>query len=226
MKIAMITASPKMRKSASFLLLKECKSWIEAHGANSKNYKYVDIILNKPTIEDSVLNEINLCEVMFFSFPLYVDSIPSHLVSCLVQLDQANQEHKIDLKNKYIIALVNCGFYEGIQCDVALEIIQHWCIHTESTFIQGFGLGAGGCIEGVEKVPVGVSVKKTLGTVYNRIITVLANCEVSLSDKNAQVVTSDNLYLSMSMPRFLYCKAAHLMWKKEIRNNKRSAQKK
>ncbi|OJF77432.1 MAG: hypothetical protein BKP49_00095 [Treponema sp. CETP13] len=223
MKIAMITASPKVGKSASSILLKECKTWITTHTENSDTYEFVEIVLNKPIIEDSVLNKINSCDVLFFSFPLYEDSIPSHLLSCLVQLDQTNQEHVIDLKNKYVIALVNCGFYEGIQCEVALEIMQHWCTHTESIFIQGIGLGGGGCIEGIERVPVGVSVKKVLATVYSHILTVLAKCDLSLSDKNTDAIPGDNQYFSISMPRWLYLFSAHRMWKNAIRKNKRIA---
>ena len=62
--------------------------------------------------------------------PLYVDGIPAHLLSCLVQLETCDWT---DCPIR-IHGIVNCGFYEGIQAEFALDILQNWSAKTGLTW--------------------------------------------------------------------------------------------
>lgn len=113
MKIALINGSPKMKKSSSGMLLDDIKSYI------SQQAEIIDINMHKPILSDKILKKIKSVDVFVFSFPLYVDGIPAHLLSCLSQLEEVyKNNHEV-----YVYGVVNCGFYEGQQAKYALDIL-------------------------------------------------------------------------------------------------------
>ncbi|HAW69762.1 MAG TPA: hypothetical protein DHD79_09105, partial [Firmicutes bacterium] len=84
--------------------------------------------------------ELAACDTLVFAFPLYVDGIPSHLLSCLSQME--GYLKPLASKEMRVYAIVNCGFYEGRQNQHALDMMQNWCAKTR--LIWGHGLGIGG----------------------------------------------------------------------------------
>jgi hypothetical protein len=65
------------------------------------------------------------CNVLVFAFPLYVDGIPSHLLNCLRKLEKFFGG--LDKKDIMVYSLGNCGFYEGDQNKLAIEMMENWC---------------------------------------------------------------------------------------------------
>ena len=62
------------------------------------------------------------CKHVLLVFPLYADGIPVTLLNFLKFLEQSS------LKNRPVIsALINCGFLEPHQCDVAADMIRLFC---------------------------------------------------------------------------------------------------
>lgn len=79
MRIALINGSPKVNNSASSTLLEDVKEYL------GENAEIINFGFHLPTISKEIIEELAKTDVWVFSYPLYVDGIPGHLLSCLVQ---------------------------------------------------------------------------------------------------------------------------------------------
>lgn len=205
MKIALIQASPKMKNSSSKAILNDLKQYF-TNEHDIKEYHWKHAAVSKQEQE-----EVFGCDVLVFAFPLYVDGIPSHLLHCLVELEtvfcqkQRNQKEK---KEIVVYALVNCGFYEGHQNALALEMMENWCIKSGLTWGQGIGIGAGGMLLALTNVAPGHAPKKNIGIALQTV------------SKNIQQQKSEgNLFVAANFPRAMYQFMAEAGWRKQIKAN-------
>lgn len=79
MRTTFINGSPKTKNSASAYLLQELKSLLEQDGIIVTDYNF-----NKPSLSKEEMAQLKDYDIFVFSFPLYVDGIPSHLLNCLI----------------------------------------------------------------------------------------------------------------------------------------------
>lgn len=200
MKIALINGSPKVNISASETILRSLK----------KLFAESDIVLEfklrTPKLSNRKIEEISKCNVLVFAFPLYVDEIPSHLIDCLYQIEtylKTNADH--DIK---VYALVNCGFYEGKQNLIALEMMENWCKKAGVSWKQGIGIGGGGLLPGMTNLPDGQGPKKTMWNALNALADNIKNCS-----------SSENIYVSPDFPRFVYKLGGNAGWRQQIQAN-------
>lgn len=222
MKIALINGSPKVKESSSRILLEELKSCIlkkersvekvsektktGEEGKVRKNGKVTvtEIEFHTSSVMEGTLKELSTANAWVFACPLYVEGIPAHLLSCLVQME------KSELQNCGIsvYGIVNCGFYEGIQAEFALKILQNWCAKAGFVWGGGIGVGGGGGLAQMPKVESGkgprAPIEKALGAMADTIL---------------RRETQDNCYVSVAFPRFLYKMAAQMGWRQSIRAN-------
>lgn len=198
MKIALLNASPK-GESASGVLLKGLK---ECLGKKSADAEVVDIKLNKPKVSEETIELLKKMNVLVIAFPLYVDGLPSHLLSCLVQLQSVN----FPQKSVAVYGIANCGFYEGIQNECALHILENWCSRMRFQWKMGLGIGGGGSLSMMENVPFGHGPRKPV----DEKLGLMAECIQTGS-------AMENQYVSIGMPRFVYKLVAELGWKRSIR---------
>ena len=149
----------------------------------------------------TILDSINTSDTIVFSFPLYVDSEPSSLLSFMDYIIDNN----IDISNKKVYAVVNCGFLEGEQNITAIEIIKRWCYKTNTIYSGSILIGAG---EIVGKKKYQLITKKAL-----KKLNIFA--ENVLNQKEF-----DDILTTMSFmnPR-LYCTLANISWAKNGRKN-------
>lgn len=199
MKIALINGSPKFKDSASGIILGDLKKFI------NKDCVINEYFFRKPFITAEEMDKLSQCDALVFAFPLYVDSIPSHLLNCLIKLEEYFKE-----KNSYIkvYAMVNSGFYEGEQNKVAIEIMENWCDKAGLTWGQGLCIGAGTVMQDFINVAPGLGPKKAFGGA----IKVLGE-NISMGN------SGENLCITINFPKFLYRISANFMWKKEIKKN-------
>ena len=101
MKIAVINGSPKKSDSASTTLLNDLKTCF------TKEISFIDYDLRVSTMSPDIIEEFNQFDALVFAFPLYVDGIPSHLLSCLCEIET----YGIENKAIHVYAIANCGFY-------------------------------------------------------------------------------------------------------------------
>ncbi len=196
MKIALINASPKFKESASEVML----SILEGR-LSSKN-EVIKLNIRKPALENEAKEKIKECDTLVFSFPLYVDGVPGHLLYCLREIENMN------LSNKTVYAVMNCGFYEGKQNRFALDIIKNWCDKIGFSYNGGVGIGSGGCIVTVSNMGNETGPMKPI---FN------AMCDLAELVNNSE--KTENRYLTVGLPRFFYKFAAQISWRQTIVKN-------
>lgn len=201
MNIAFINGSPKLKNSVSYYILQELNSLLKNH-----NNMICECCSGGCKLTETDIQKITQCNILIFAFPLYVDSIPSHLLSYLVEMESAFLS--INKKDIGVYAISNCGFYEGHQNRIALDIMENWCIKTGLNWKQGLGIGGGAMLTGIKNVPIGHGPKKNLGKALKK-----------LSENILENASDENIFITPNFPRFLYKFAAEAGWRKSIRKN-------
>ncbi|WP_455715519.1 hypothetical protein [Anaerosporobacter sp.] len=141
--------------------------------SNSKGY--ADIFLKNCKLETEYFNitktnHNELCAKMeefsdvLFVFPLYVDGIPTTLLNFLKTLEVNTQ------KNKPVVSvLINCGFIEYNQNDVAIEMMKLFCKQNNFTFGSVLRIGSGEAILNTPfKILVTKKIKRLSSSIYKR----------------------------------------------------------
>lgn len=199
MKIMMIDGSPKVSKSNSEYFLNILSDFIESK--DIVKYK-----LSKKVDYEDIIKEINTIDTLVFAFPLYVDSLPSHVLEFLIMLEE---NFKDNLKGVNVYVIANCGFYEGKQNKIALNIMKCWCKKMNIKWAQGIGIGAGEMMGGLRNVPMGKGPNTNLGLA-------LDNLAKNINENKS----GDDIFTTSSMfPRFAFRLAANRFWISKANRN-------
>lgn len=200
MQIALINGSPKVKDSNSGRALKDLKGFISDTSIISE-YSF-----RKVSLTEKEISELGDFDALVFAFPLYVDAIPAHLLSCLIQLEEyfkANCK-----KNIKVYAMVNSGFYEGHQNKIAIDIMENWCEKAGVIWGQGLCIGAGMMLSSVENVPAGHGPKKNLGVALKE-----------LGENISKGNSGENLCIIPNFPKFLYRMSGNFGWIQQAKGN-------
>lgn len=201
MNIALINGSPKIKDSASRCILQELKLFLDSDSNMISEYHF-----SKKQLSAKEMGQLMECSVLVFAFPLYVDAIPSHLLNCLIQLEMFSAS--ITQKEIKVYCLVNCGFYEGFQNKLAIQIMENWCAKAGFKWGQGIGIGAGGMLTSLKNVQIGHGPKKNLKKAFKQLANNILKC-----------TSEKNIFITANFPRVLYKFAAELGWRKLIKTN-------
>ena len=200
MKICLMNGSPKKTVSNSECILEELTNFLGQEEGVTNHY------LNKKEIEADIIKELSQCDAIVFAFPLYVDGIPSHLLTCLKEMELFFASH--NRKNVKIYAIVNCGFYESKQNAIAIDMIRNWCERAGLDWGQGLAVGAGGMLGAIKSIPAGYGPKKEYGKALQELST------------NIQSLKSgETIFVNMNIPRIVYKLAAEMGWRKMVKSN-------
>lgn len=198
MRIALINASPKVKESASGALINDFLAC--AHGKCECEV----VVMNKPTVTDEMLETLKSCESWVIFYPVYVDGVPGHILSCLKTLEGAKDE----IGQKRIYAVSNCGFHDGKQCEPSLEVISHWSKKSGHIYCGGLGVGGGGALFALLNMKPGDKPKskidKSLDFLLKNVIA-----------KNI----FENIYANVGIPRAIYKLIAELGWGRSLVKN-------
>lgn len=198
MRIALINGSPKVNNSASGALLEDLKGYL------GKKAEVVAFSFHIATISKEVMEELAKTDAWVFAYPLYVDGIPGHLLSCLIQLEEAHLQNS----QIHIYGIVNCGFFEGIQAEFALKLLQNWSAKTGFIWGGGVGVGGGGGLAMMPKLEPGQGPKAPIDKALETLADTILKKEVR-----------ENNYVSVAFPRFLYKMGAQMGWRQMIKAN-------
>lgn len=198
MKIALIQGSPKANNSTSGTLLEELKRYL------GDKTEVVDFSFHTATISKDVIEELAKTDAWVFAYPLYVDGIPGHLLSCLIQLEEVHLYNP----ELHIYGIVNCGFYEGTQAASALKLLQNWTTKASFVWGGGVGIGGGGGLSAMPTWKPGQGPKAPIDKALETFADIICKKEVR-----------GNNYISVAFPRFLYKMGAQRGWRQLIKEN-------
>lgn len=201
MKIAMINGSPKTGKSTSELLLNYLSGQLD--GDSGIQMTACRLKPKGFTMEER--QEIAECEALVLAFPLYVDSIPSHVLRMMMTFEK----EKLLRKGTRVYCLVNNGFFEGRQNHIAIRQAKHWCAACGAEWGQALGAGAGEMLPFLTSVPLGHGPNKNLGRAIQ-----------SLAENIRNRRSGEDMLISPNYPRFLWrVQGTYFVWHSRARKN-------
>lgn len=196
--IAVINGSPKKSGSASQVLIDRMLSYEPA-----KNMEYTQVQLHDCSVTEEQLSVLAAADTWILTFPLYVDSVPGHLLECLLQIAGL----KI-ASGKKVYAVVPMGFFEGKQTHWVLRVISNFCAKTGSHYCGGLGVGGTGAFDMMKNIPV---FKGPMITVDTSLLILLEN---AVKGENNQ-----DIFTTIKFPRIAYLFAGQGMWRKTVKAN-------
>lgn len=131
MKTVLINCSPKKKFCASAYFLGLQRLFVKG--------KKVTHRLRNASDHKRILDELTDADTVVFCLPLYVDSVPSHVLPFLKEMEVFCKESNIRL---HIYSISNNGFVEGNQSEPLLRVFQNFC--ERSNLVWGGGIGIGG----------------------------------------------------------------------------------
>ena len=132
MKTVFINGSPKKRFSVSSYFGKLQSIFIRG--------EKVFLRLRTKSDHKIIFEQIINADNVIFLLPLYVDCVPSHILSFLREMERFCKEHKIELK---IYAIANNGFIEGTQNAALFRVMENFCTRSDLLWCGGIGIGGG-----------------------------------------------------------------------------------
>lgn len=132
MKTVLINCSPKKRFCASAYFLGLQRLFVKG--------KKVTERLRNASDHKRILEEITDADTVVFCLPLYVDSVPSHVLPFLKEMEDFCKENSI---HPHIYSISNNGFIEGSQSEPILRVFQNFCVRSNLVWGGGIGIGGG-----------------------------------------------------------------------------------
>ena len=143
-KTVLINCSPKRKLSVSGFLMRCAGVLIRG----KKEYLH----LRTPADHQAILQSLKDAGKVVFVTPLYVDSVPSHMLPFMREMEDFCRENGLRLK-VYVIA--NNGFIEGKQNEPLMQVVENFCARSGLAWCGGIGVG-GGVMLNVERIMITV----------------------------------------------------------------------
>lgn len=132
MKTVLINCSPKKRFCASAYFLGLQRLFVKG--------KKVTERLRNASDHGRILEELADADTVVFCLPLYVDSVPSHILPFLKEMEDFCKKNSI---HPHIYSISNNGFIEGSQSEPILRVFQNFCARSDLMWGGGIGIGGG-----------------------------------------------------------------------------------
>ena len=143
-KAVLINCSPKKHLSVSGFIMKCAGLMIRGR----KEYLH----LRTPADRQTILQALKDADKVIFVAPLYVDSVPSHMLPFMKEMETFCRENDLRLK-VYVIA--NNGFIVGRQNEPLMQVMENFCTRSRLEWCGGVGFG-GGVMLNVERIMITV----------------------------------------------------------------------
>jgi len=209
--VCFINGSPKNKNSCSGYLIGVMKDILDTQTSQSEEFHIASCL--KADTKSDAFYSMAQSDCIVFVFPLYIDSIPSHMLDFLYEFEEFYRgtwsETKKTVPNVY--AVINNGFIEGHQNRNAARIIQHFTHASGLRWRFAIGIGAGEFIKDSQhSVPLQSRLKKNI---YSALLYLKADIENTESTCENNIFTSVNFY----KPWFIFF--ANQFWIKAARKN-------
>ncbi len=142
----LLIGSPKKNRSTSASLGRSLMDRLRGSGFSTRE------ISGRPYLgshkkDNELIEAFEWADLVVFSFPLYVDTLPAPVTAAL-EILKDHADSRGNLRNKRILAIVNCGFPEKEHNMYAIEVLKNFAAYFEMEWAGGFSIGMGGVIDG------------------------------------------------------------------------------
>lgn len=185
-KVLILNASPRAPRSNSKEYAKLFSKFY--HGKT----EYLDI---KRTNHAALIEKLSDFSDLLFVFPLYADSIPVTLLNFLKDLEQVTPARK-----PTISVLINCGFIEPQQNDIAVKMMRLFCRKNGYPFGSVLKVGSGEAI---------------LSTPFQ----VFLNAKVKKLARSIFLHRYQVFQVTMPIPKRMFLKASSIYWEEYGKRN-------
>jgi multimeric flavodoxin WrbA len=131
--VLLLIGSPRGERSNSYAIGKFLLDKLEEKGLVSEE-AFANRLVSTREGAQKLLKSVDNADIIVLATPLYVDSFPSPLIKTL-ELINEHQKAVIPTKPQMLVTIINSGFPEKEQMNIALKIIQNFA--HESNFKQG-----------------------------------------------------------------------------------------
>lgn len=139
MKILMIVGSPKKGHSTSEKIGDYvCRRLTYNHEIDMIS---ISLILQDKDVGKKLVNMAKSANLLLFTFPLYVDSLPAPLTKACEILSGS-----IEGSGKKVVSICNSGFPEPIHNNMALDILKNFTRKTGLVWVGGVSVGCGAAL--------------------------------------------------------------------------------
>lgn len=159
MKTVFISGSPKKSRSASEYFMNLQKVFVKGQIVTER--------LRTKGDWQRILQQIETADAVVFFVPLYVDSVPSHVLAFLMELEKFCREKKPGL---HVYAVANNGFIEGKQNEPLFRVLENFCIRSEAKWCGGLGIGGGVMLHAMKYVFWAAAVTAALMSLLSGIL--------------------------------------------------------
>ena len=200
--ILMLNCSYKTKDSNTQYFLELLKNEIA-----DKETEIVSIrkVLNGGFVEFTA--KLEQSDAFVIGAPLYVDGLPAQAVKLLEMLLECGNG---SFTGKPVYVVSNLGFYEGEQICNLFDIVKNWCTRMEMSYGGGLAIGAGPMISTVKTMPLKKGLNKDIGTAMELLANIIRTGG-----------SMDNYYAKTQIPRMVYLQAAHINFRKTMKENEK-----
>ena len=201
-KAILLVGSPKVLGSSSENLGKLLLRYLSQSGCLT-DIENISVAIRKDQLNE-LCDKVNNSDIVIISSPLYVDSLPAPVTYFL---EEYTNDHK---KEKKLIGIINSGFPEPEQNNIANDILRLFAEQNGMNWIGGFCIGGGGALNNSKLETSGIS--KGITQSFKTI----ANCLSNDLEVSRSIFTDGSKLL---MPKSIYIFFAHIGWYSQaIRN--------
>jgi multimeric flavodoxin WrbA len=203
----LLIGSPKQQHSTSESLGMYLVDKLQKKGFESESL-FIHKSLKPDNKRMKLLEAINKAEIVIVAFPLYIDSLP-YLVIKMMELVAENRKEKKFLQEQKLICIVNNGFPESHQNNIAVAICRQFAKETGFIWFGGLQLGGGEAING-----------KSLNTVKGMARNVIKSLNLaadSISKGNPISQNAKTLMAKSIVPNWLYRWLGAMRWKSDAK---------
>lgn len=193
--LLVLIGSPRMGSTSAHLALPFIDG-LTARGWITRSLR-ITAALRTPKAWTELESAYRAADVVLIASPLYVDALPAPVIRALERLAAM-----ADPPAPGLLAIINSGFIEAHQNDVALAILEEFARETGARWLGGFALGGGGALGGQSLMKMGGMTAHLLRAFE---MTVAALADGTPIPEEAQTLVRRRL-----MSRWLYCTIANL----------------
>jgi NAD(P)H-dependent FMN reductase len=155
---------------------------------------------------EALLGEVAAADVVVLTSPLYVDALPSGATEALERLARPESP-----KPQRFAAVLNSGFPEAQQSEIALAICRQFACEVGSAWLGGLALGGGPAIDGKDL--------ERLGRVTRNVRRALELTAAALASDQMIPDTAVALMAKPLLPTWAYLTLGNWGWKRQARQH-------